>query len=400
MRSALALCALVLAGCAADQGALRVDSPYRAPSTLAKGQILHAATGRLLTQAELIEYLAPYPVVYVGEAHDSVDDHAVQLAILRGLQERFPGEVALGLEMLRRPFQAEVDAYLRGDTDEKAFLRVWEKNWSPRSFPYYRDLLHYAREHRLPVVALNAGNDLKAAVREKGLDGLPPDLAARLPEMDLEDPHHRAFIGAMFGGHASGSSQPEVFYRVQVLWDETMAQSAAEYLQGPGQGKRLVVLAGGNHVRYGFGIPRRLFRRVPLPYAVVDPYAVEIPEKKRETLMDVDPPALPLRAADVYWAVGYEDLEDDRVMLGIQVADAEGGGVKVTGVLPDSPGLKAGLREGDVIVSVDGAPVVEVFDLTYQVGLHKPGDTGPLEVTRGGERLTLQVAYDVVRHGR
>ena len=396
----LALAGL-LTGCAAHVTGLGVDSPYRDPGTLEKGQILHGATGRLLTEAELLDYLSRYPVVYVGETHDSVDSHAVQLAILRGLVERFPGEVALGMEMLRRPSQPDVDAWLAGTMDDKTFLRVWTNNWGPSSFPYYRDILHFAREHKLPVLALNAGNDVKTALRDKGPNGLDAEAAAALPEMDLDDPYHRAFIEGIFGGHSGGSDRLDAFYRIQVLWDETMAQTAAEYLQSPaGLGKRLVVLAGGNHVRYGFGIPRRVFRRLPLPYAIVDPWAVEIPEEKREKMMDVDVPEIPIRAADVYWATGYEDLEGERVMLGVQIENAEGGGVRVKGVLPESAAAQAGVREGDVIVAVDGTPVEEMFDLTYQVGLHKPGDKGTLEVLRGEERPTLDITYDVLRHGK
>jgi S1-C subfamily serine protease len=44
--------------------------------------------------------------------------------------------------------------------------------------------------------------------------------------------------------------------------------------------------------------------------------------------------------------------------------------------------------------------VREILDLTSKVGDYEPGDTGPVEVLRGGERLSLEVTYDVVRHGR
>ncbi len=396
----LALAGLLLAGCTGSMTELRIDSPYRDPATLEMGQILHAPTGRLLTEVELTEFLAPYPVVYVGETHDSVDSHAVELAILKDLAERFPGGVALGLEMLQRPYQAEVNQWLRGEMTEKDFLRLWQKNWGANSFPYYREILEFARDHQIPVLALNADKELRQALARTPPDQLDPALRERLPEMVDDDPYYRSFMAGMFGGHEAGTDVQAGFLRVQMLWDETMAQTAAEYLQGEGRGKRLLVFAGGNHVRHGFGIPRRVFRRAPLPYVIVDSYAVEIPEKKRETLMDVDLPQLPMPAADVYWATGYEDLEGDRVMLGIQIEDvADGGGVRVKGVLPQSPAAKAGIEKEDVIVSVDGQPVAEAFDLTYQVGLHKPGDVGPLEVLRGDERLTLEVTHDVVKHG-
>jgi uncharacterized iron-regulated protein len=393
------LAASLPVGCAPGPTVLPVESPYRDPSTLAKGEILHLPTGRLLTRDQLLELLAARRVVYVGETHDSVEDHGVELALLEGLDQRFPEGLALGLEMLRRPFQPQVDAYLAGDLDERTFVReVWSESWGPRSWPYYRDILRYARDNGIPVLALNAGNDLKDAVRDKGLEGLPPELAARLPEMGPDDPYQQAFLAGMFAGHEPGSGALDSFVRVQVLWEETMADTAARYLREPaGAARRLLVFAGGNHVRYGFGVPRRLFRRVPLPYVIVDPYAVEVAPEKTEQLMDVEVPALPLRPADVYWAVGYRDLEDRRVMLGVRIRDADGGGVQVEAVLPKSTAARAGLRAGDVIVAVDDVPVAEMFDLTWQVDTHRPGDTGTVEVEREGERLRLEVAYEVGR---
>ena len=392
--------AALLGGCAAQQPSLDIESPYLDLNTVARGQIVHLATGRLLTEGELYAYLAHFRVVYVGESHDSIDDHLVQLNVLTAMQQRFPGRVALGLEMLRRPAQAEVDAYLAGERTEKEFLKVWQKNWGPRSFPYYRDILTLCREQGIPVLALNSDRELEEAVRSAAAAPPSPELAERLPQMDLDDPYYRATMEGFFAGHEGGSNQVEMFNRIQVLRDETMADTAAKFLRSPeGADKRLVIFAGGNHVRYGYGIPRRLFRRVAAPYAVVDPLTVDFPEDKKDKLMDVTLPTLPLRPADIYWAVGYEDLDDRQVMLGVGIEDAEGGGVRVKSVMPESPAAGAGLQEGDIIVSVDGQPVAEMFDLTYQVSLHKPGDVGPVEVQRGEERLALEVTYDVVKHG-
>jgi len=291
---------------------MHVASPYAEPAALQKGQILHLATGRIVSESEFLEYLSYYRVIFVGETHDSIDDHAVEFAVLEGLHQRWPGKLALGLEMLPRNAQADLDAYVEGGMDEEAFARVWTRHWG-HTFPYYEKILRYARDHRIKVLALNVEDDLKKAVREKPVQEIEADLADRLPEMDLADPHHRAMTQAIFEAHRMGPQDMEAFYRVQVLWDETMAQTAADYLRSPeGKGKRLVILAGGNHVRHGYGIPRRLFRRIPVPYVIVLPFAVEIPENKRDRMMDVQAPELPMPPGDFVWAVGYTDLEDIR----------------------------------------------------------------------------------------
>jgi uncharacterized iron-regulated protein len=393
----LGLSLLFLAGCAATQQSLRVESPYVDPRTLRVGEILHLATGRLLAESEALDYLCRFPVVYVGEAHDNAEDHTVQLTVLKAMEACFPDQVALGLEMLQRPFQADADAFVRGEMSERDFQRVWQKSWGDISS--YRELLHFAREKRIPLLALNAGVATRKAVREQPPSAMTPDAARDVPEIDAQDPYHRAYVEAMFRGHAKGVSR-DAFYRVQLLWDETMAETAAEYLKSPaGRGRRLLVLAGGNHVRFGFGIPRRLFRRVPLPFVIVEPYVhgagVEVPQDRR---MEVDVPALPLRPADIYWSVHYRDLKDEQVKLGILIEDVGGPGIRVTGVLPGGPGHAAGLLAGDLIVSVDGTAVNEASDLIYEVSRHKRGAKGTIEVLREGTRVPLAVTYDVVTH--
>jgi len=303
---------VLLAGCRAGGPAGDTASPYRDPLSLKKGDILHLETGRLFTVAELLDYVSHYPVVFVGETHDSVDDHEVQFAVLKGLCERFPGKVAVGIEMLPRSAQRDLDAYLRGEMEPETFARTWVAHWG-HTFGYYRPILRFAREKRIPVLALNTEADLKRALRKNPPEQLSPEVARRLPEMDLDDPYYRALNQSFFQGHPMGPGIADAFYRIQVLWEETMAETAATYLNSEGgQGKHLLILAGGNHVRYGFGVPRRLFRRVSLPYVIVSPFAVEIPDDKRDRLMDVEIPAFPMKPADFFWAVGYRDLEDVR----------------------------------------------------------------------------------------
>jgi serine protease Do len=55
------------------------------------------------------------------------------------------------------------------------------------------------------------------------------------------------------------------------------------------------------------------------------------------------------------------------------------------------PAENAGIHAGDVIVSVDGTPVVHAHDLPRVVSAHAPGSRVSLEVKRGASTMTLPV---------
>jgi hypothetical protein len=64
-------------------------------------------------------------------------------------------------------------------------------------------------------------------------------------------------------------------------------------------------------------------------------------------------------------------------------------GVRLTGVRDDSPAARAGLREGDVIVSFAGKETPDLYAYTYALQEHKPGDRVEVVVVRGGQRVTV-----------
>jgi len=66
-------------------------------------------------------------------------------------------------------------------------------------------------------------------------------------------------------------------------------------------------------------------------------------------------------------------------------------GALVADVWPGGPAQRAGLRQGDVVVSVDGQPLSDAASLSYAIGAHRPGDTIPLGVRRGGGEQALSL---------
>ncbi|WP_373387766.1 DegQ family serine endoprotease [Pseudomonas alcaligenes] len=67
-------------------------------------------------------------------------------------------------------------------------------------------------------------------------------------------------------------------------------------------------------------------------------------------------------------------------------------GALVAQVLEDGPAAKGGLQVGDVILSLNGQPIVMSADLPHLVGALKPGAKAELEVVREGERQRIELA--------
>lgn len=374
-------------------------SPYADLDALNKGTILHLPTGRELTEAELTELAGQARVIYIGEMHTNLEHHRVQLRVIQALQRRFPGKIAVGMEMFQRPAQPLLDQWNVGKLEPKAFKKVWYDNWG-EEYDYYQPILDDLRAQRIPLVALNASDEQVKVVSQHGWDGLSKEERDWLGAIDSEDPYHRRAMQVMFGGHSHGARGDfERFYRTMLLWDETMAQSAAEFLRSPqGQGKRLIILAGGFHVAYGYGIPRRLFRRLPEPYLILLPYTpeAEIPEYYR---MPVAPPELPLYLADVIWSTGYSEPEVKRVRLGVRLDPKQEGlpagqaGAVVTEVEPKSPAEKAGIKSGDRILSVNQQAVGSTFELIEQLRLLEPGDRAKITLDRSGQTIEVTAQF-------
>jgi S1-C subfamily serine protease len=66
-------------------------------------------------------------------------------------------------------------------------------------------------------------------------------------------------------------------------------------------------------------------------------------------------------------------------------------GVVVLGVTDGSPARKAGLREGDVIIALDGKPIAGVDDLHRLLTDARVGVSSSLTVLRYTEKLELKV---------
>jgi serine protease DegQ len=76
----------------------------------------------------------------------------------------------------------------------------------------------------------------------------------------------------------------------------------------------------------------------------------------------------------------------------IKVLDAKTDkGALIGQVLPGGPAERSGLRQGDIVVAINGKPTTDAVTLRNQVSLMQPGTRAALRVARGANEVNLEV---------
>lgn len=326
----------------------------------------------------LVRRLAARRVVFVGEIHDRYDHHLNQLAIIQALHQRNP-DLVIGVEYLERRFQPQVDDYIAGRITETQFLRSTEyfHEWG---FDYrlYAPIFRYARDQRIPVRALNVPASLASAVAKVGLAGLSKSQRASLPrEIEPAGDAYKARLRAAFEQHPR--MMPGAFDRfveAQLVWDESMAANAAEYLNAH-QDRHMVILAGAGHVEFGSGIPSRLERRTHATYAIV-----------LSSGEDIEP-----HIAD-YLLLSQRQKLPPAGVLGADL-EVKNGECRIRSLTPSGAAKKAGLRRGDVLLEMDGQEIETIADVRLALWNKKPGGRVRIRIRRK-PRLGAASTHDFV----
>jgi len=367
-------------------------SPYINPESMSRDEIIHLPTGTFLSQSELFKLLANVQIVYVGEGHDNIYDHQVELEVITKLYQQHHQNLAVGFEMLAHLNQEKIDLWLNHKLSDDDFIRLFAADWGVADFIYYRDIFNYLKAHNIPIRALNVSRQEKMKFMH-GIMASGPGKVTQKNNLHAGkiDPFQEKALQAMFKGHAQGHGDIGMFIKVQQLWEETMAHNIKNYLDSPsGVDKFMVVIAGGFHVERGYGLPRRVFQQTKLSYATILTYTpAELIENDRRT-MDVDFPDLPLYLCDYLWCVPYRNLKDRQAHLGIGMQHDDKG-IKVVMVEPGSAAAKYGLKLGDVLVAGDGKQLKDPLDLSLLLLEKEKGGAIELQIERDNQLQTVKI---------
>jgi uncharacterized iron-regulated protein len=328
----------------------------------------------------LVSRLAPERVVIIGEVHDRYEHHLNQLAIICRLYQQNP-DMAIGVEYFQQPFQAALDAYVEGRIDTREMLLKTEylSRWQ---FDYrlYAPILEFARAHGVPVVALNARQEISSKVAREGISGLSDTERAQIPQrFDRDVPGYRERLQAVFQQHPEIQHMSfENFVEAQLVWDETMAARTARYVEAH-PGRHLVVLAGDGHVIRS-GIPARFARRSgTMPASVLQGETEDTVQLESDYLLVSEPVELPPSGK-----------------LGVML-DTGGDRLVVSDFSDNSAARDAGILLRDRIVKVDGELVESFVDLKLALLNKRPGEAVSVTVERGDAgSMTREASFRLI----
>ena len=124
------------------------------------GLIVDLRYDAVLTPAQLVARLQDSEALLVGERHDNLDHHALQLWLLQALEQQRP-QGSLLLEMLEPGQQARVDSVRRDlraghAPGDLAQALDWQKGWD---WNLYGPLVSHALMQSYPLLQANLGRD-------------------------------------------------------------------------------------------------------------------------------------------------------------------------------------------------------------------------------------------------
>jgi uncharacterized iron-regulated protein len=353
--------------------------------------VTDTATGELVTPEEMAKRLAGTGILFVGENHTNQEFHDVQFRAIRALHEA-GREVMIGLEMFPYTEQAVLDDWIAGRYTEEGFVELgrWYDNWGYH-WNYYRDIFLYARDNGIRMYAVNSPRDLVRTVREKGFGSLAPEQAAHLPpQLAPESEEHQRMYRAFFDKDDAlhmNEKMLDGLYRAQTMWDATMGWNALQALkQHGGKDAIMVVLIGAGHVTYGLGSERQIDAHYDGRIASLIPVMVKDDDGK---------PVTQVRASYANFVWGLPE-EFDTIYPSI--------GVSLMGKLGTDPGQiiqvskqsvaeRAGLKVGDVLLSLDGAPLASDNALRKLMAGYRWGDVAKAVIRRDGREMALDIPF-------
>ncbi len=354
------------------------------------GKIYSARKGKSITFSEMIKEMMESQFIYIGETHNNLRIHDIQLRVIQALFEE-SRELIVGLEMLPTSTQNILNKWSLAILYQEEFVREsdWYINWN-FNFGFYQKIFDYAKQNKISLYALNVPRSLIRLIRMKGWEALTEEEKKGIPEPELSHQEHRELIRTIFESspiphQMKGKGLEMAFeglYRAQSAWDEVMAHNALQAAER--EKKRMVVLAGSGHLLYNLGINRRAFQRSALPFKTL--ICVEVPKDQAGIKVSRS-------LGDYIWSIEEEE-RPAYPSVGLRLKKLDGLDNLIVASQPiEGVVNNADFQKGDVILYVDGKRFTDINELRMYLAQFRWNDEVKFRLLRDGEEIEILLKF-------
>jgi uncharacterized iron-regulated protein len=347
-------------------------------------------TGTILPFGKMIQEMKAGQLVFIGETHNSLPMHDLQVKIIQALYEQ-DRNIAIGLEMFPVTSQDVLNKWSLGILSEEEFIREgqWYVNWN-FNFGFYRRIFDFAKANRIPMVGLNAPRELVTKIRMSGWEALKDEEKAMIPKPDLTHPEHRQLIRTIFESaeiphQMKGAGLDMMFeglYRSQTAWDFVMGYNTLEALKK--ERKKIIVLAGSGHLIYNLGINLRAYQKSRLPGKTV--ISVFVPKDQKSLRISRS-------LGDYIWGIPEEE-KPAYPSVGLSFKKFKGLENLVIDSKPiDGAAKAADFEKGDVVLAVDGKLWADVNELRTYLAKFKWEEEVKFRILRNGQEKDVILKF-------
>ncbi len=322
--------------------------------------------------------LAQQKIVYVAERHERLTDHLAQYYILETMYQQNP-ELVIGLEWFQAPFQKTLDNYIAGRLSEKELLRQsqYYTRWN-YDYRMMRSIMQFAKNKRLPLIALNTDSAITQKIKKNGLSSLNKKELAHIPTT-IRPPtkaYRRKLIN-IFKQKSENTAFLSNLLTIQRISDQTMAKNIVGALKKYPK-KRILVFAGIGRIESRFGISGEvdhLTTQPSLTLSVISHPKGKQPQHKKGHSLDVTDYIMyaPQRSLPKPGKLGVLIHEDARGITVKQLSNKEAA-------------YKQGIRKGDRIKRINQTYIHNRTDIKMALEKTKRGDKAAVTITRNGNK--------------
>lgn len=274
--------------------------PDRRPEDPLTDRIFRASDHAELTREDLLREIEQARVVYLGEKHDNLRHHQLQLELITALVEggRHP---AIGFEVFSLDQTSLLMGYVTSQTPPASHganslieSRLRQSlGWSDddERWRFYGPILKFAREKGLVVFGADLRPGIRRRIIEVGTAGLTNVERLQLYPSGFENPAYEALMREALKQAHCGYGDEVYIGRLYANWvarNDTMATAIVETLNQD-NGRTVIMILGAGHVRNNMGVYERVadkrpdvrqlnlgFREVGEPPAPIENYTQEL----------------------------------------------------------------------------------------------------------------------------